>query len=44
MSPGAGGGEIYFAIGDDLKKVEELWKNEGLYVFPVKEDRGVSIE
>jgi len=29
MSPGAGGGEIYFAIGDDLKKVEELWKNEG---------------
>ncbi|BBD71672.1 GHMP kinase [Sulfodiicoccus acidiphilus] len=44
LSPGAGGGELYFALGDDLASVEAKWRKRGLTVFYVKEDMGVREE
>ncbi|EZQ01806.1 MULTISPECIES: phosphomevalonate kinase [Acidianus] len=44
LSPGAGGGDVIMAIGEDLSKVREVWKNSGIYLIDVKEDGGLRID
>jgi phosphomevalonate kinase len=44
LSPGAGGGDSLFAIGEDLSKVISEWSKRGLKVINVKQDRGLRID
>lgn len=44
LMPGAGGGDVIFALGENLKKVEEVWKSKGLKIIRIKEDEGLRIE
>lgn len=44
LSPGAGGGDSLFAIGEDLEKVVEKWIERGLKIIPIKQDSGLRVE
>jgi len=41
LSPGAGGGDSIFAIGECLNEVSTLWERIGIKVIKVKEDMGL---
>jgi len=44
LSPGAGGGDSVFAIGEDLENVKKVWGDMGLHVIEVEEDQGLRLE
>ncbi|MEM4086112.1 MAG: phosphomevalonate kinase [Saccharolobus sp.] len=44
LSPGAGGGDSIFALGEDLTKVREEWARRGLKIIDVKEDEGLRVD
>ncbi|TRM79005.1 GHMP kinase [Sulfolobus sp. B5] len=44
LSPGAGGGDSIFALGENLHKVREEWRQRGLKIIDVKEDDGLRID
>ncbi|WP_338598829.1 phosphomevalonate kinase [Sulfolobus tengchongensis] len=43
LSPGAGGGDSIFALGENLDKVREAWRKKGIYIIDVKEDDGLKL-
>ncbi|QGA55370.1 GHMP kinase [Sulfolobus sp. E5-1-F] len=43
LSPGAGGGDSIFALGNDLNKVREAWRRRGITIIDVKEDDGLKL-
>ncbi|ADX83645.1 GHMP kinase [Sulfolobus islandicus] len=44
LSPGAGGGDSIFALGNDLSKVREAWKRRGITTIDVKENEGLKLD
>lgn len=44
LSPGAGGGDSIFALGENLDKVRDVWSKMGIKVIDVREDDGLRIE
>ena len=42
LLPGAGGGDVIFAIGENLDKVREKWREKGLKLIEIKEDEGLN--
>lgn len=44
LSPGAGGGDSIFALGNDLNRVREAWSKRGIFIIDVKEDEGLRLE
>ncbi|AWR97867.1 GHMP kinase [Acidianus sulfidivorans JP7] len=44
LMPGAGGGDVIFALGEDLKKVIKAWEEKGLKIIRIREDEGLKIE
>ncbi|ARM76651.1 phosphomevalonate kinase [Acidianus manzaensis] len=44
LMPGAGGGDVIFALGEDLKKLIKVWEDKGLKIIPIKENEGLKVE
>lgn len=44
IMPGAGGGDIIFAIGDNLDNVKRAWEIKGIKIIEIAEDEGLKID
>ncbi len=44
LMPGAAGGDLVFALGENLAKVREAWEKIGIKTIDVKQDEGVRVE
>ncbi|MCY0859927.1 MAG: GHMP kinase [Sulfolobaceae archaeon] len=44
LSPGAGGGDSLFVLGEDLSEVRKKWSELGLKIIPIKQDSGLRVE
>ncbi|AEB94762.1 phosphomevalonate kinase [Metallosphaera cuprina] len=44
LMPGAGGGDLIMAMGEDLKRVEQAWQRIGIKTIYVRQDEGVRVE
>ncbi len=42
LLPGAGGGDVIFAIGENLNEVRKKWREKGLKLIEIKEDEGLN--
>ncbi|MQL55474.1 phosphomevalonate kinase [Acidianus ambivalens] len=42
LLPGAGGGDVIFALGENLDEVRKKWKEKGLKLIEIKEDDGLN--
>ncbi|MCH1770046.1 MULTISPECIES: phosphomevalonate kinase [Metallosphaera] len=44
LMPGAGGGDLILALGENLARVKETWERMSIRTINVKQDEGVKIE
>ncbi|MCG3108083.1 Phosphomevalonate kinase [Metallosphaera sp. J1] len=44
LMPGAGGGDLIMALGENLEKVREAWQKMSIRTIDVKQDEGVRVE